>query len=117
MFSQLLFTAQLKTASSSTCENKKRECPIGVGYGYCTGSEAEVNFMKQYCAKSCGFCSVTARKCEDKQSTAYCEQIKRIDYCHKEKYKKHFEKFCTLSCGHCKRKYKKIHMTLLFESR
>ena len=116
-FPQLLFTAKLKTASSATCEDKRRECSIGVGYGYCTGNNAEVNFMKQYCAKSCRFCSATTAKCEDKQSTAYCEHIKRITYCHNKNYEEHFKKFCALSCGHCKRTYKKIEMTLWFESR
>ena len=74
-FPQALFTAQLKTESSTTCEDKRRECSIGVGYGYFTGNKAEVNSMKEYSAKSCKFCSATTAKCEDKQSTAYWEQI------------------------------------------
>ena len=87
----------------STCIDKHPDCSIGVGYGYCSGSDSEIDYMKVNCQKSCKFCGSSKSKCEDKQTPPYCHQIKKLNHCRNPQYKEHFKKYCSATCGYCKR--------------
>ena len=101
----MFFIAEVE---ATTCEDINSGCATGVGFGYCTGSVSEISFMKKNCQKSCGFCKSAPKKCEDKQSLAYCYQIKGLNYCTNAKYKAHFQKYCPATCEFCKCKYRYI---------
>ena len=99
---------------ATTCEDMNSGCAAGVGFGYCTGSDLEISFMKKYCQKSCGFCKSATKKCEDKRSSAYCYQIKRLNYCTNAKYKAHFQKYCPATCEFCKCKFSYICLIFFY---
>ena len=104
----------IAVVEATTCEDMNSDCATGVGFGYCTGSDLEISFMKKNCQKSCGFCKSATKKCKDKQSLAYCHQIKKLNYCTNAKYKTHFQKYCPATCEFCKCKYRCIYSVLFY---
>jgi len=88
--------------SAVVCKDIHHNCADAVKWGYCTGSDREVSFMRQYCQKSCKYCNEEGTNtCKDEQSTAYCLQIKIKGYCTHPQYKSHFMNYCKKSCNFC----------------
>ena len=98
-----LFQSLINVIEDPTCVDKHPDCSIGVSYGYCSGSDSEIDFMRVKCQKSCKFCGAPKSKCEDRQTPSYCYQIKKSNHCKNPRYKEHFKKYCAATCGYCKR--------------